>query len=341
MFANIKAKQATGPFAVLHKLNSFIEHLIADFIDEIPDFVDGWKESYAKPESMLDKETRHERFLKSVLRRDRMIFGKTDRYTAMTMLSLAGFYRGQKRYSEADSLYQRACDILELAYLKEPEYAKKNFLEALKKTGEFSLEYAKYEQARLCFKTYLQESGDLLLAEEKAEICFRLASLAEKLELSSEMSGFLAEELALSEELFGPCHSALASVLMRQASMHRSFSQNELLAAKQKQMNLIESICILEKALGKDSPSLLPDLDELERLYRKAGKHSLCSILSERIKMLTLIKQVEKPANPRRFKDMLELAAAYRKRAEPGDESLALRLERKVASEKQKAACRY
>ena len=133
-------------------------------------------------------------------------------------------------------------------------------------------------------------------------------------------------ELAIKEKVLGPTHVDLTS-LLTEITRACHATGNETLAARcEEQWRLIQSVSIIEEALGKDHHSVARDLEPLAAFYHKCGKYEIARGLEDRVRLVRLAYKVQGADYPGLIRDLRELAALYERRNEPGDATAAFRL---------------
>jgi hypothetical protein len=309
--------------ALLGSAREGLNKMIADFIEDLPDMADEYARSYGGGR-FETPEAKYERWLKQIIRRDRIMFGRDDIYCTITMMSLANFYRSQRRFGEAEPWYCRAVGILE----RELKLGDRRLSEAYSQLGEFYAHYMQTERAEQAYERAVA-SKSVQYGAQSPELVRDLKALSElrlKLEQFAPARESLLKLLAIQEGTLGPTSPELGATIRQLELVEGRLGDATQAAAWQTQARVIDSLSVLEPALGAEHVGLIPDLQLLASLYHKQGKHELAASLGLRVRLNRLAQKVHGPNYPGIVRDLRELADLYERRNEPGDATIAFRL---------------
>jgi tetratricopeptide (TPR) repeat protein len=300
-----------------------LNNAIADFIEDLPDMADEYARSYGA-RRLKTPEAKYERWLKQNIRRDRIMFGRDNIYGTITMMSLANFYRSQRRFGEAEAWYLKAVSILE----HQLKLGEQRLSEAYSHLGEFYLEYMHNERAEQAYERAVA-SKSVQHGAQSPELVRDLQMLSEvrlKLEKFALARESLLKLLAIQEDTLGPTHPELGATISQLELVERKLGNAAQAATWQAHARIIDSLSVLEPALGAEHIGLIPDLELLASLYHKQGKHELAARVSLQVRLNLLAWKVRGPEYPGIMRDLRELARLYEQRNEPGDATMAFRL---------------
>lgn len=300
-----------------------LKNVIADFIEGLPDMADEYARSYGG-RRFETPEAKYERWLKQIIRRDRIMFGRDHIYCTITMISLANFYRSQRRFGEAETWYLKAAGILE----RELELKDQRLSEVYSHLGELYVQYMQTERAEQAYERAVA-SKSLQYGAQSPELVRDLQVLTElrlKLEKFALARESLLKLLAIQEGTLGPTSPELGTTLRQLELVERKLGNAAQAATWQAHARIIDSLSVLEPALGVEHVGLIPDLELLASLYHKQGKHELAASLARRVRLNRLAQKVHGRDYPGIIRDLRELADLYERRNRPGDATIAFRL---------------
>ena len=99
----------------------------------------------------------------------------------------------------------------------------------------------------------------------------------------------------------------------------------------------LEWLAIMENSTGRESRSLLSELNKLESLFDEASKVELRREIQNRISIVEIKAKVDGPDYPGIENDLDKLASYYEKRDEGGDKTVAFHLRKRIERIKEKA----
>ncbi|HEY9870885.1 MAG TPA: tetratricopeptide repeat protein [Candidatus Obscuribacterales bacterium] len=307
----------------LRALSDFIDELLEDALEDLPEMLRELAGSYGKLREETPEE-RHERLLKQFIKRDRILFGKKDRYCARSLMNLADFYRSRRRLGEAEQYYVRALEILEL-HLRCGDPA---LSEAYSKVAGFYRQYAQDELSATLYRKAIAGKAKQF-GEDAPELVPDLRGLAEAcldMRRYEEALEAYLRELAIKEKALGPSHPELCAVLAEILRAFREASDASRAERYKEQLKLIEAVNVVEGGLGREHRAVAAELERLAAFYRKDGKYDFCRLLEERARLARLADKVRGGDYPGLVRDLRELADLYERRNEPGDATAAFRL---------------
>lgn len=278
----------------------------------------GWRDDF----------TRREMLIWHFLSYDRMMFGKKHPLVARHWINLGDLHFENGSPGQACSYFVRGLRLLEdNCPAEDPrDFYAKRLREARTKVADCYILFGNYAEAEVLL-------GKILQAEDQEHIeadLWKLNSVLDAQQKRQEMVETLSR-LVDHHELKGLPASADAINAYRALSaaykdLGRLSDSEAMLQTAQK----IELLDILQRALGKESMSLSPTLQELTVLFTKRGKLDIASQLIERMKICRLADIAKGPDFPGIERHLEELADLYEKRDEPADRTLAFHLRARV-----------
>ncbi len=305
-----------------------VELALNDFIEEFPDFLNSFAEGYQNFDH-LDPVSRHERFLKQRVQKDKYMFGKRCVFRVHSIWSLAEFYHSHYRYAEAESYYLQAAKLLFAAAENDRQLP----FEFRKKTiqlVDFLARYYKHKEAEAMLRRFMLLVDSSSSVEEKSSDLERLAMICVKTGKHAEAKDSLLAAQSLMEPLLGADSPRLVELLERQQSAFSEMHDEPALKKCKKHLELLSAVSINEKALGEDNPYNVSVLRELAAFYVSEKKIDFAESISRRAEIAHLAARTKGAPYPGLAHDLRKLAGLYRKRAGLADETMAFHAERKA-----------
>jgi CHAT domain-containing protein len=181
----------------------------------------------------------------------------------------------QRKYTEAEPLYQRALAIRE-RILGTEHSAVATILNNL---GALYRDQGKYAQAEPLFERALAIREQVLGAEDPrvANSLSNLATLYRDRGKYSQAELFFQRALAIREQVLGSEHPDVANILHNLATLYSDrgkYTQAEPIFQR--------SLAIYEKAFGSEHPTVASTLSNLASLYHEQGKYSQAKLMLQR-----------------------------------------------------------
>lgn len=312
-------------FSFFLKSKKKLESFIADFIEEIPAFLDEMSASYRTKESS-DHFSRVERLLKGFLQKDKILFGKESVYRVHGLFSMARFYKEHYRYAEAEKHYRQGTALLFQAAAEE-EKLPYSFREYASEFIKFLSGYCKYGEAENYQQELIRLSSPGLGPKEKALDLAELALLCQKNGKPENAASFFRNAVELFIDGSQPVSSELAEFLeARIFQLRHEGASKEVLKDAKELLFALDALLISRKAVGQDHHLNLAPIDSLISIYRRKSKEEHVSQLLLERNIIFLARKVGSAGSypyPALKRDLEELAALYQKRQQGGDATLA------------------
>ena len=227
-----------------------------------PDRVEQSTEQVRKAIAAGDFKTA-EKLLRERIQPDRGL-GNAD--LAEALESLAWLYQYQGRYSEAESLLQRALALEEKVLGSEPSTAR-----TLNGLGVLYYYQGRYSEAEPLLQRALAIQEKALGSEhpDTASILNNLALLYQYQARYSEAEPFFKRTLAIQEKALGGGHPDTARTLNNLGLLYQKqgrYAEAEVL--------LKRSLAIREKAFGSNHPETAANINSLAVLYQEQGRYA-------------------------------------------------------------------
>ena len=191
------------------------------------------------------------------------------------MNDLAGLYRDQGRYADAEPLYKRALAIYEKAL--GPDHP--HVATSLNNLAGLYVNQGRYDAAEPLFKRALAIS-EKALGPDHPDVATSLNNLAL---LYRNQGRYDAAEplykraLAIYEKALGPDHPHVATSLNNLAGLYKNQGRYDAAEPLYKR-----TLAIYEKALGPDHPHVATSLNNLAELYYNQGRYDAAEPLFKR-----------------------------------------------------------
>lgn len=307
-----------------------IERWLKEFIEEFPEFLNSFAEGYQKFDH-LDPVSRHERFLKQLVQKDKYVFGKSCVFRVHSLWSLAEFYHLHYRYAEAEKYYLHSAVLLFEAAQNDKQLPFE-FRKKIIKLVDFLAHYYKHKEAELMLRRFIPLADSSSSIAERSSDLERLGMICIKTGKHKEAKVCLLNAQAQIEPSLGPDSAKLVELLERQRNAFSEMEDSTALAKCKKHLELITAVSINEKALGEDNPHNASVLRELAAFYASEKKLDFAEMISRRADIAYLASRTKGAPYPGLAHDLRKLAELYRKRAGLADETLAFHADRKADS---------
>lgn len=330
----------------LKSCHASVEAWLAEFIQEIPEFLNSFAEGYQKFDH-LDPVSRHEYFLRKNAQKDKYVFGKRCVFRVHSLWSLAEFYRSHYRYTEAERHYLHCTELLFSEAAAMANIQKQKVAVA---TGELNTEkhlpfefrkkiicvvnflalYYKHKDAEAMLRRFMPHVEAISSAEEKASDLELLAMICSKVGKDKEATKCLLAAQELLKPLYGPLSAKTVDLLERHRRVLIELHSEEVLKKCNRNLDLLTIVLINEKALGQDNAYNVRALRDLASFYRSEGMHDFAENVLIRAEIAYLANTVKGAPYPALPYDLRKLASLYRKRGDMADETMAFRAERRA-----------
>jgi tetratricopeptide (TPR) repeat protein len=301
------------------RFSAWVDECIRDFVEDLPDTLSNMNEAYGGGRVLTDYQ-RVEKLLKSFVRRDLIYFGKNDRYTARSMLSLADFYRSSHHFGEAETWYSRALRTIEGD--KDLDPGDKKMIEARKKVASFMLAYCRYDAAEEQLSKAMSARKEVTPAE-LADDLNMMATIRLKRDNKRGALDCLLQEVRIREDMTSGVPVDLDRAYSDIAKLHAELGEEREAARVRDKANMLIDLSISERALGDEHFALAKPLSGLAAIYAAEGNAPRAEYLRNWESLVRLANKVKGLDYPNLPRDLEDLAALYEKRASHADPTLA------------------
>jgi tetratricopeptide (TPR) repeat protein len=211
-------------------------------------------------------------------------------FLAENLNNLAGLYRSQGKYAEAEPLIERSLTIWENQLGEDhPSVATSlnNLALLYKSQGKYEEAEPLYLRSLAIMEKQLGENHPLV-----ATSLNNLAGLYGSQEKYAEAEHLIARSLAIDEKVYGENHPEIATDLNNLAELYRTqgkYAEAESLYRR--------SLAIMEKQLGENHPLVATSLNNLAALCQSQGKYEEAEPLYQRAIAILLEKLGENHPN--------------------------------------------
>jgi len=228
----------------------------------------------------------------------------------LALNNLAELYLAQRKYADAEPLFQRSLAIKENALGPDnPAVAA-----ALTSLAELYFEQGKYAEAEPLYQRALHIDEKALGADDPgvASALNSLAGLYSEQGKYAEAESLYERSLAIREKLLGPDHPEVAAAL-------NNLSTLEQLEGKygEAEQHLQRALGIAEKAMKPDDPNVARGLVNLATLYQAQGKYAEAVPLYQRA--LSIDEKALGPEDPTLAGALSDFGVLYFEEGKYGD----------------------
>lgn len=302
---------------------------IDDFISSLParahEIGDGFSAGAGRSRAGSPLVQRQEELLKFV-ERDRQQFGDGSPYRIANLLEL-----GKSHLKESSDpiaarrYYDESLRLLE----RNPHSTVVDHGRAYLDIGRFYQEVGQDKIAAYSFEKALgyrvnnYSPDDLALMRNLADSYTKTAD-------KSKAADLIRRRIAESQRIWGVSGESHGEVLRDSARLMERLGERETAAQLNRHAQLIDSIAVMERSVGREHPLLVRDLNMLSEVLEVSKMPLESALLKERAEMILLLKKTRGPDYQSLPDDLRTLAAYYRRSNDSGDAAGAHRLENKA-----------